>query len=206
MIMKLARLLTFLWIFSCISLAHATIHVITFAGISYTPNDISVSVGDTIEWQGDFSTHPLKSAPAPLAFPVGAAPFENSQGTTFRYVVTVPGDHGYFCQVHAGNGMVGKFTAIASDVNEVDNKMAALNAYPNPTSQQLTLSYTLTKGSNVHITLFDMNGRTLSETIAAGVSGPNTTYMSVSSLPVGSYYYSIQTSDAVLSRKFTISR
>jgi len=202
--MKLDRLLTILFLVIAFANADATTHTITFAGVSYTPQVLQVAVGDVIRWEGDFTTHPLES----VSVPAGAASFSNSTGTSFEYTVTVAGNYGYRCAVHFMSGMVGGFQASAASVDDDFNTEALLQlqAYPNPTSQRLTLTYTLEKSSTVRITLFDINGRKLSETNDASASGPNTSYMNVASLPIGSYYYRIETSDAVLTRKFTIAR
>jgi plastocyanin len=202
--MKLARLFALVFIVASLSLATAATHTITFSGITYTPQGIEVAVGDVVRWEGDFQTHPLES----ISVPNGAASFSNSTGTSFEYTVMVAGDYGYRCTNHWQLGMVGGFSATDAGVDDDLNVEALLQlqAYPNPASGQLTLSYTLDNSSKVRISLFDMNGRELYQSEHAGASGPNTAYVNVASLPIGTYYYRLETSEAILARKFTISR
>ena len=85
-------------------------HNITFAPYSYSPAEMEVRVGDTIEWSGNFSSHPLASA----SIPEGAATINRiSEGADYRYVVTVPGVYNYQCENHHHSGMTGTFTAAA---------------------------------------------------------------------------------------------
>jgi len=87
------------------------IHVILFGGIvgsNYSPKFLEVAVGDTIQWQGDFTLHPMSST----TIPSGALSWNAIAGTIFNYVVTAVGNYDYQCDVHGGFGMVGSFVAV----------------------------------------------------------------------------------------------
>ena len=85
-----------------------TKHVIIFGGnvgIVYVPDSLTIAQGDTVEWRGDFSMHPLSSTTTPA----GAPGWHAGADTLFDYI---PGNHGtynYHCDVHFSFGMVGKF-------------------------------------------------------------------------------------------------
>jgi len=205
MIMKLAKALSLLLIMVLAASSQAATHTITFENFSYSPSSLPVNVGDVIVWQGDFSMHPLQSDPG------APASFSNSSGGTFSFTVPSAGTYDYHCTAHGspgGGGMSGSFTATDAGVDDHSTAEALLQlqAYPNPASASLTLSYTLEKSSDVRVRLFDMNGRQLDHVENSGAPGQNTTYMNVATLPIGSYYYRIETSDAILTRKFTVSR
>ena len=78
-----------------------TRHVVVFpaGALKYSPSDLSIRVGDEVEWDGPFASHPLVS--------------ENglwttvSSGDSFRFVFTRPGIYRYFCQFHGGPGGAG---------------------------------------------------------------------------------------------------
>jgi plastocyanin len=202
--MKLANVLFILSLFILAAPSQAATHTITFANFSYTPQALQASVGDVIRWEGDFQAHPLES----LNVPNGAAPFSHSEGTSFEYTITVAGNYAYRCTNHFTQGMVGGFNAAESSVGDEFNVEALLQlqAFPNPASSDLTVSYTLGQGGNVRITLVDINGRDLYQIDNVCVPGKNTTFVNVASLPLGTYYYRIETADAVLSRKFVVAR
>jgi len=95
----------------------ATTHIITFGGsvgTAYSPSSLAVAVEDTIEWQGNFTFHPLSST----TIPAGAPTWHNGAGTVFDYVVKLPGTYNYECDNHSGLGMVGSFTAATTGVND----------------------------------------------------------------------------------------
>jgi plastocyanin len=91
--------------------AHATTHIIKFGGSlddTYAPESMTIAVGDTIVWQGNFGKHPLTLETAPK----GAAGFAHiSSGDSYSYVVRVAGKYHYICDKHVDMGMEGDFTA-----------------------------------------------------------------------------------------------
>ena len=104
------------WIFLALFLltattANATTHIIKFGGSlgkRYEPKSITVAVGDTIIWTGNFDDHPLSLIKAPSGAP-GFMHIE--KGSSFMYIVKVAGKYEYQCDDHIDEGMVGSFTA-----------------------------------------------------------------------------------------------
>ncbi len=89
-----------------------TIHYVDFGGalgFHYSPSALTVEIGDTIVFRGDFATYPLVST----SVPVGALAFGPiNTGTTFAYIVDVPGAYSYENKIYAALGMKGSFTGI----------------------------------------------------------------------------------------------
>ena len=98
--------------------AHATTHIIKFGGSlgkKYAPKSITVAVGDTIIWTGNFDDHPLSL----IKSPPGATGFMHiEKGTKFIYIVKVAGNYEYQCDEHIDEGMVGSFVAIGDGAKE----------------------------------------------------------------------------------------
>lgn len=91
-----------------ISAAPDATHTITFANFAYTPSNLVIDPGDTVEWQGSFSNHPLVSDDG-LWPTVGT-------GSTFSYTFNNPGVYRYHCAIHGGpngQGMSGMVTVLA---------------------------------------------------------------------------------------------
>jgi plastocyanin len=118
---------SFIAVLAVVACAGAATHVIQFGGgvgLNYVPNTLNVSVGDIVEWQGDFTMHPLSS----VSVPQGAATWHNGTGTSFSYTVTVAGAYHYQCDIHGSLGMTGSFTAAGTGVQQRATPATALPA------------------------------------------------------------------------------
>jgi plastocyanin len=90
----------------------AATHTVEFGGslgFAYSPSNFSAAVGDTVKWTGDFTMHPLSST----TIPADAASWHGATGTSFSYVIKVPGTYHYQCDFHVSAGMTGSFEAQA---------------------------------------------------------------------------------------------
>jgi plastocyanin len=100
-----------------VSTASAAIHIIYF-GVNfkpeYIPSQISVNVGDTVSWRGDFHEYPLSS----LSVPPGAAGFSNFSGDQFDYVVKTAGTYRYQSNMPHSLAMIGSFVATSGQTLE----------------------------------------------------------------------------------------
>ncbi|KAG8094200.1 hypothetical protein GUJ93_ZPchr0012g21205 [Zizania palustris] len=82
----------------------------------FEPNDFSVKAGETITFKNN------AGYPHNVVFDEDAVPggvdaskisqeeYLNSPGETFSITLTVPGTYAFYCEPHAGAGMVGKVT------------------------------------------------------------------------------------------------
>ncbi len=99
-----------------------TTHTVDFGGslgYHYSPNALTFEVGDTIIFRGDFVKYPLVS----VSLPVGALPLGPvNSGTTYTYIVEVPGTYSYQNKVYASLGMKGSFTGIRLPHGSLSNE------------------------------------------------------------------------------------
>jgi plastocyanin len=73
-------------------------------GLNYSPKNVTIRQGDTVEWQGSFATHPLVSDS-------GLWTTVNT-GTTFSYTFNQPGVYHFHCFFHGSLGMVGMVVTV----------------------------------------------------------------------------------------------
>ena len=83
----------------------------------YTPEKVSIKVGDTVQWVNNGQTvHSVSTTvataqnPKDTSMPKGAQAFDSGfipPGGDFSYTFTVPGTYKYFCLPHEKAGMVG---------------------------------------------------------------------------------------------------
>jgi plastocyanin len=196
-------------------------------GLSYSPSFLSVSVGDTVTWVGDFASHPLSST----TIPVGASSWQVGTGSSFSYVVPVPGSYNYTCDVH-GPAMSGSFNAAATGVSAEGNLENGLSFrleqnYPNPFNPSTVIRFDVPgeRGhlpapsasgpaggqagasgvSNVRLVVYNLLGREVAvlvnERKAAGTYEVNFDARGLSS---GVYFYRLEAGEAVLTRTMTV--
>jgi plastocyanin len=101
-------------------------HIVMVNSSSFSPNNITCSVGDTIRWVHGAGFHTTESTSVPTGASGWAAPITSSV-PTFDYVVTVGGTYNYVCGPH---GFTGQFTAtggVGGAVHTVTVEPAAFN-------------------------------------------------------------------------------
>jgi len=177
------QLISIVWVtvlLGTLGTAHATTHVIQFGGafgLTYSPNALTISVGDTVEWDGDFITHPLSST----SVPTGAQKFNQGTGNIFRYAVIVAGSYQYECEVHFSSGMIGAFTASSSTGIEVGKSslrpdgFSMRQNYPNPFNPSTNLSFSIASKSFVSMKVFNVIGREVATIVFEELSPGNYT-------------------------------
>ena len=86
---------------------------IHFVCCSYTPSEVVIQPGETVEWDGDFSMHPLVSDDGLWPTHMGDTPF------TWTFPMT--GTFLFHCAIHGGFGGVGMSGRVV--VKEFPNKV-----------------------------------------------------------------------------------
>ena len=86
--------------------------------LTYTPQKVTVNVGDTVEWKNrSLLVHTVTADPVvatkheSVILPKGAEPFDSGKldpESNFRHTFKVPGTYRYFCIPHEGAAMVGE--------------------------------------------------------------------------------------------------
>ena len=117
--------------------ALATTYTVTQQGLTFSPNQLTVEVGDIVLFQWTSGNHTTTSA----SVPPGAATWDallTSSMQTFEYTVTVEGIYGYVCTPHALAGMVGGFMAVL----------------PSSAKTQVQANFTMSAGTSANGNLF----------------------------------------------------
>ena len=89
---------------------------------------------------------------------------------------------------------------------EEDLEFLALNIFPNPTKEKLTINYHLNKNEEVTFEIVDLLGKKVKSFVVFNSSGNNTIDLDISELPSANYVLQFHTSEVTESLKFTISK
>ena len=87
----------------------------------FVPEQITIKVGQTVEWVNDDTAMPhevttdpnVASDPSNVSIPAGTEPFDSrliTSGKSFRHQFTLPGLYRYACPPHENDGMLGEVT------------------------------------------------------------------------------------------------
>jgi plastocyanin len=187
----------------------AATHLIAFGGslgLKYSPSDFNCSVGDTVKWEGSFSSHPLSST----TIPAEAASWHVTSGSVFAYEVKIAGTYKYQCDLHFGLGMVGQFTAMATSVKEKisTNLPVSFNLeqnFPNPFNPFTKIRFSLLESRHVILNVYNVLGNKVA-TLVDGVqsAGLHTVEFDASLLPSGIYYYKMEAGNFFAVKKLTL--
>lgn len=87
-------------------------------------------------------------------------------------------------------------------LNEVQNNVA-VNVYPNPASEAVSLKYNLGNASNVTIVMTDLAGNTIStQEHGTQAAGEHTTTFNTNAIASGVYYVTVSTNEGAVTKKF----
>lgn len=191
-------------------LAHATVHVVQFGGtvgFTYSPASFSVSVGDTVRWQGSFEFHPLSST----SVPAGAAGWQNAAGVAFDYVVLMPGTYNYHCDVHTPS-MSGSFSATLSEVNENMTTGAPVSFelrqnFPNPFNPATAITFSIPETGSVTLKVFNLLGGEVATLVNGQMStGLHSVLWDAKDAASGRYLYRLEAGGATQTRAMVLLR
>jgi plastocyanin len=89
----------------------------------FAPEEVEVSVGDTVVWEFKSPNHNVSAVPQDseeVSIPSGATPFASyesgnlysvvDEGGTYEHTFETPGEYTYVCIPHVASGMVGTVT------------------------------------------------------------------------------------------------
>jgi hypothetical protein len=102
----------------------------------------------------------------------------------------------------------GSYVTGSTGIDDLSDLISSTNLFPNPASNKVTVSYTLTENQKVDIRLFNTLGQQaeLSQ-ITDGIQGVNTTQLDIANLPDGIYFAQIVLNgNVVANKRFVIAK
>lgn len=186
-----------------------TLYTVEVSNFSFTPAQLTISVGDTVKWTNVLGSHNVVADDG--SFTSGAV---SSSNWVYEFVFNTAGTYHYYCAMHGGPGGVGMSGVIT--VNKVtdvkDNNITAFKFelqqnYPNPFNPSTSISYQVPVKNNVTLKIYDVIGNE----VAVLVNGekPAGTYRvnwNAANMPSGVYMYKLQTGSFVQTKKMILMK
>ena len=182
------------WHFAA-SAADATVSVADF---QYTPQAVTINVGDKVTWNWVSGDHPTQSDSNPAAFPTFPM---NSSSTTFSHTFTAAGVYPYHCQAH-GVSMSGVVNVVAAPTGLKDsrNQEPALYLYPNPAQGLVKISLDVNSSAVYKIRITNVLGETI-QTVSDNEIKLRTgeaISLQMHKFPAGFYFFSLFMNDKIM--------
>jgi plastocyanin len=188
--MKKTALLLLAIVFG-LTTAQATKHIITQSGLTFSPNLITVNVGDTIRWEWTGGIHTTTTKNIPAGAPTWDSPL-TAADPSFEYVVTLPGEYEYKCTIHESMGMTGIFQTSSTGTKEyaIDLPQSLLCGNDGNCLRLFSNSEFAYKGE---ISIYDISGKKLYETQASFAAGNSEMLITDANISRGLYIMQLLT-------------
>ncbi|MGB1248820.1 MAG: T9SS type A sorting domain-containing protein [Chitinophagales bacterium] len=202
------KIYSILFILSITLSAFATTHVVTSSGQTFTPADLTITVGDTVIFnigsihdvvEVDEATHDANGTTSNGGFILP------SGGDTLTGLTE--GIYYYVCTPHASNGMKGTITVEAENSNPTANRnihIEALNMYPNPAATYTTISFEAQKAEVATIAVYNAIGSKVLAENSNLIVGNNTIDVNVSDLPSGFYFVEVEIAEGRATQRLVV--
>ena len=156
---NLPSILIIFLVFCSLSSFAQTKYTVAVTDYKFTPKDLNVSVGDTVEWQNTQGYHNVNATQA--TYPSNPESFGNSLGTnwTFTHIFNTPGSYDYRCDAHFALGMVGTVTVSAATQSKLDVTANFSSVYPNPAHENIFIKPEGFHTSEGLIRIYDVTGK-----------------------------------------------
>ena len=184
-----------------------TSHIVEVKNFVFVPETLNISVGDTVVWQWIEGTHTTTSD-STTGQNVWNEPIDAGH-QVFRFVITAPGNHGYYCIPHQGLGMVG--TIVASPVNGVDDelnqpeKFQLSQNYPNPFNPTTSIKYAIGSRQFVTLKVYNLLGKEIATLVNEEKSaGEYKVEFIGNNLPSGIYFYELKAGNITQTKKMML--
>jgi len=178
---------------------------VTASGMSFSPANVTINLGDTVKWTNTSGTHNVNGTTT--TFTSNPESFGNSLGTgwVYKHKFTIAGSYNYRCDQHFGGGMTGTVTVVdpTASLTNVSDANISIKIYPIPASKELTVEITNGSENNVSIVIYDLSGKEVLE--MSNITSDKVT-INTSNLKNSTYLMSISNDNGLIeTRKISLN-
>lgn len=184
---------------------HAATHTVSNSGTTFTPDELTITVGDVVEWDIGGSHNAVEVSEETW----NANGSESNGGFNVDFgggevTFDEAGTYYYVCEPHAGLGMKG--IIIVQTINSLadvkEEQFPLLQLYPNPARNDLTVAFELESASEIVVEVYDLSGRLLITAVEElFAAGDHTKTINLEALKPGEYIIYFKANDEVRIQK-----
>jgi len=184
-----------------------TTHDVTVQNFSFSPGELTITVGDVVRWTNVLGTHNVTADDNSFTSgPAAPAPWE------FTHTFTTVGLHPYYCEPHGapgGSGMAG-VVIVQNPVSVNDEKLMAdkfelMQNFPNPFNPSTNIKFRISDHGFVTLKVFNILGDEVASLVneekSAGAYNIN---FDATGLSSGLYLYKLQSGSFVETKKMIL--
>ena len=200
------RITTFLFLLTSTVLFSQTTHDVTVQNFSFSPQNLTITVGDIVRWTNISGTHNVKADDNSFTSGSAApAPWE------YTHTFTAAGNNPYYCEPHQGMGMTGTIIVQdpvgVSDDELIAEKFELKQNYPNPFNPSTRINYAIPSASFVNLKVYDIIGNEIAVLVNEGKQAGNYQIdFDATELTGGVYFYQLLTGPFVETKKMILMK
>ena len=201
--MILKKITIFIFLISSSIILSQTTHDVTVQNFSFSPQTLTITVGDIVKWTNISGTHNVRANDNSFfSGPAAPAIWE------FTHTFTNSGNFPYYCEPHLGNGMTG--TIIVQNPVSVEDEFVVdqfelEQNYPNPFNPSTRISYSVPTSTFVSLKVFDIIGNEVATLVnKEQPAGYYQVDFDASKLTGGVYFYQLTADNFVDTRKMML--
>lgn len=183
-----------------------TTHDVTVQNFSFSPQSLTITVGDTVRWTNILGHHNVKADDNSFTSgPAADAPWE------YTHTFTAAGNNPYYCEPHQGLGMTG--TIIVTDPVGVDDeklvadKFELMQNYPNPFNPSTNIGFRISDRGFVSLKVYNILGDEIATLMnEEKEQGVYDVTFNAAGLSSGMYLYKLQAGSFVEMKKMILLR
>jgi plastocyanin len=185
------------------------LHVVELSNFMFSPSTITITVGDTIQWTNVSGNHNVVADDG--SFTSGAPAFAPWD---FIHIFNTEGTFPYYCEPHGGpggTGMSGVIT-VETPVSVLEQEIALddfkLNQnHPNPFNPSTNIQFSVPQTSYVTLEVFNALGESVDVLVFEELNAGTYNYdWNASNLTSGIYFYRLQTTEFVETKKMILMK
>jgi plastocyanin len=201
--MKKNLLSLFICLMAVATQMSATIHLINQQGLTFSPDNLTVLVGDTVRFRWNSGNHNTVSTMVPAGAATWNSPL-NIGVQSYDYEVSVAGNYEYRCTLHFGQD--GVFTAVSNptNLNSVKPAISEMNVRM-ASGGTLVIDMENASGNRVTVTMLDITGREVATLYQGTVASDDfAVRQDVTAFQRGIYFVRFQEGTRVTTKKVLV--